>query len=72
MALLRYARATAGGGQTEKINYVDLMKRDIIEAIRIDDSHFLATEENGHVVVVPSLAPELAVRPHPSYLPKHN
>lgn len=41
--------------------YAELVKRDIFEPLGMNDSHFLATDANKHLVVVPSKAPEVAV-----------
>ena len=63
-ALLAYALATASAtadGQMGKVSYADLVKRDIFDPLGMNGSHFLATEANRHLVVVPSLAPEVAV-----------
>ncbi|KAI1793717.1 beta-lactamase/transpeptidase-like protein [Ganoderma leucocontextum] len=62
-ALLAYALAkasTTASGLSEKISYADLLKRDIFEPMGLNGSHFLATAANKHLVVVPSLAPEVA------------
>ncbi|EJF61945.1 beta-lactamase/transpeptidase-like protein [Dichomitus squalens LYAD-421 SS1] len=62
-ALLAYALAIASAtadGKTGKISYADLVKRDIFGPLGMNGSHFLATEANRHLVVVPSLAPEVA------------
>ena len=75
MAFLGYPIATADGGADRedlKISYADLMKRDILEPMGMSDSHFLATEENRHIIMVLPLVPEVTVRPHPSHLPRHN
>ncbi|OJT02589.1 hypothetical protein TRAPUB_6853 [Trametes pubescens] len=40
--------------------FADLVKRDIFDPMGLNGSHFLATKENKHLVVVPSLAPEVA------------
>lgn len=49
-------------GSQEPSTYADLLKRDIFDKIGLNGSHFLTTKENKHLVVVPSKAPEVAVR----------
>lgn len=63
-ALLAYALASASStanGEASKIDYADLVKRDIFEPMGLNGSSFLFTEANKHLIVVPSLAPEVAV-----------
>ena len=63
-ALLAYALASASSiarGDPSKTTYADLVKRDIFEPMGLNGSSFLVTEGNKHLVVVPSLAPEVAV-----------
>ena len=71
MTPLKYALAAArsvADGEDSKISYADLMQRDVFEPIGMNDSHFLATDENKHLVVVPSLAPQVAVCTHSNLL----
>ncbi|RDX46309.1 beta-lactamase/transpeptidase-like protein [Lentinus brumalis] len=61
-ALLAYALASASSaasGDATKIHYADLLKRDIFEPMRLNGSSFSVTEANKHLIVVPSLAPEV-------------
>jgi CubicO group peptidase (beta-lactamase class C family) len=51
----------AAFGPNQPDNYADLAKRDIFEPMGLNGSHFLVTEANKHLVVVPSLGPEVAV-----------
>ncbi|KAI0738330.1 beta-lactamase/transpeptidase-like protein [Daedaleopsis nitida] len=63
VALLAYALAAASSastGDASKISYADLLKRDIFERMGMNGSSFLATEANKHLIVVPSLGPEVA------------
>ena len=48
-------------GHKEPGTYADLLRRDIFDPLGMNGSHFLATDANKHLVVVPSLTPELAV-----------
>jgi CubicO group peptidase (beta-lactamase class C family) len=49
-------------GPKEPSSYAELLKRDIFDPLGLNGSHFLTTDGNKHLVVVPSLAPEVAVR----------
>ncbi|KAI0079040.1 beta-lactamase/transpeptidase-like protein [Panus rudis PR-1116 ss-1] len=62
-ALLGMALAAASSkaaGDETVISYADLIQRDIFDPMGLNGSHFLATEENKHLVVVPSVGPEVA------------
>lgn len=61
LGLALAATSSAANEHASVISFADLMKRDIFEPMGLNGSHFLATEENKHLVVVPSLAPEVAV-----------
>ncbi|KAJ6590024.1 beta-lactamase/transpeptidase-like protein [Mycena vulgaris] len=58
LALLEADRAARNA--TESISYADLLQRDIFGPLGMNGSHFLASEANKNLVVVPSLAPEIA------------
>ncbi|KAJ7643236.1 beta-lactamase/transpeptidase-like protein [Mycena rosella] len=58
LALLEADRAARNA--TESMSYADLVKRDIFDPLGMNGSHFLTSEVNKHLVVVPSLAPEVA------------
>ncbi|KAJ7506556.1 beta-lactamase/transpeptidase-like protein [Mycena galericulata] len=47
-------------GPEEPASYAALIKRDIFDPLGMNGSHFLTTDTNKHLVVVPSLAPEVA------------
>lgn len=64
VALLSYALAAASSaspGDASKISYADLLKRDICDPMGMNGTSFLATEANKHLIVVPSLGPEVVV-----------
>ena len=64
IALLAYALASASSaatGDASKISYADLVRRDIFEPMGLNGSSFSVTEANKHLIVVPSLAPEVVV-----------
>lgn len=61
LGLALAAVSSAADGDASVITFADLVKRDIFEPMGLNGSHFLATDENKHLVVVPSLAPEVAV-----------
>lgn len=61
LGLALAAASSAADGDASVITFTDLVKRDIFEPMGLNGSHFLATDENKHLVVVPSLAPEVAV-----------
>ena len=48
-------------GVAPSISYADLLQRDVFGPMRLNGSHFLTTDANKHLVVVPSLGPEVAV-----------
>lgn len=60
LALVAANRAAYGTGEPD--TYAKLLKRDIFDPLALNGSHFLTTDENKHLVVVPSKAPEVAVR----------
>ncbi|KAI0350806.1 beta-lactamase/transpeptidase-like protein [Trametes cingulata] len=60
LGLALAAASSAAAGDAETISYADLVKRDIFGPMGLNGSHFLTTDENKHLVVVPSLAPEVA------------
>lgn len=68
LGLALAAASSAADGDAQTISYADLVKRDIFEPMGLNGSHFLATEKNKHLVVVPSLAPEVAVSPSIPYI----
>lgn len=49
------------GGDPVPETWDELVKRDIFDPVGMDSSHFLATEENRDLVVIPSLAPFVVV-----------
>lgn len=59
LALLEADRAARNA--TTSISYADLLQRDIFDPLQMNGSHFLASEANKDRIVVPSLAPEVAV-----------
>ena len=65
VALEAAARAASG----EALSYAELLQRDIFAPMRLNGSHFLTTAANKHLVVVPSVGPEVAVSAHPSPFP---
>ncbi|KAI9060772.1 beta-lactamase/transpeptidase-like protein [Trametes sanguinea] len=54
------AASSIANGDKSTISYADLLKRDLFEPLGMNGSHFLTTEKNKHLVVVPSIAPEVA------------
>ncbi|CDO72016.1 hypothetical protein BN946_scf184943.g51 [Trametes cinnabarina] len=52
------AASRVADGNQSRISFADLMKRDVFEPMGLNGSHFLATAENRHLVVVPSIAQE--------------
>lgn len=71
MALVAANRAASKDPAHEPDSYADLVRRDIFEPLGMNGSHFLTTAHNKDVVVVPSLAPEVAVRPPTVNTPAH-
>lgn len=63
LGLALAAASSASSGDASVVNYAELLKRDVFEPLGMNGSHFLTTEANKHLVVVPSLAPVVAVRP---------
>ncbi|KAJ7496750.1 beta-lactamase/transpeptidase-like protein [Mycena latifolia] len=58
LALLEADRAARNA--TESLSYADLLQRDIFDPLGMTGSHFLTSEANKKLIVVPSLAPEVA------------
>ena len=65
IALVAANRAASARPAAEPASYAALLQRDVFAPLGMNGSHFLATQENKHAVVVPSLAPEVAVRVSP-------
>ena len=61
--LLGLALAAAGSvlNGSATLSYAELLQRDVFEPMGLNGSHFLTTAENRHLVVVPSVGPEVAV-----------
>jgi len=59
MALVAANRAASKDPAKEPTTYAELVRRDLFDTIGMNDSHFLATEANKHLVVTPSFAPEV-------------
>ncbi|TFK92334.1 beta-lactamase/transpeptidase-like protein [Polyporus arcularius HHB13444] len=55
VALAEAASAAYG----TKLNHAELLKRDIFEPLGMNGSHFLATDANKHMVVVPSFEQDI-------------
>ena len=62
LALVAANRAASKTPLKEPTVYADLLKRDLFDPMGMNGSHFLTTEANKHLVVVPSFAPEVVVR----------
>ncbi|KAI0648780.1 beta-lactamase/transpeptidase-like protein [Trametes meyenii] len=60
LGLALAAASSAALGDTRAISYADLLKRDVFDPMGLNGSHFLTTDENKHLVVVPSVGPEVA------------
>ncbi|KAL5508717.1 hypothetical protein ACEPAG_4802 [Sanghuangporus baumii] len=60
LGLALVAANRAAFGHKEPTTFADLLKRDIFDALGMNGSHFLTTETNKHLIVAPSLAPEVA------------
>ncbi|KAI0324709.1 beta-lactamase/transpeptidase-like protein [Cubamyces sp. BRFM 1775] len=60
LGLALAAASSAATGDSPVISYAELLKRDVFEPLGMNGSHFLTTEANKHLVIVPSLAPEVA------------
>jgi CubicO group peptidase (beta-lactamase class C family) len=63
LALVAANRAASKNPNIEPTEYAELLKRDLFDPMGLNGSHFLTTEANKHLVVAPSLAPEVVVRP---------
>lgn len=64
VGLLGLALAAASAravGNESVMTYADLLQRDIFDLMGLNGSHFLTTQENKHLVVAPSIGPEVAV-----------
>jgi len=60
LGLTMVAANRAAFGPHQPDNYADLVKQDIFEPMGLNGSHFVTTEANKHLIVAPSLAPEVA------------
>jgi len=60
VALVAANRMAASAEAEEPTTYAELIKRDVFDPMGLNGSHFLATEENKHLLVVPSFSPEIA------------
>ncbi|OCH90269.1 beta-lactamase/transpeptidase-like protein [Obba rivulosa] len=60
LALVVANRLASEDPSHEPDSYAALLKRDIFDPMGLNGSHFLTTEQNRHLVVVPSLGPEVA------------
>ncbi|OCH88785.1 beta-lactamase/transpeptidase-like protein [Obba rivulosa] len=60
LALVAANRAASQDPSHEPETYAELVKRDLFDPMGLHGSHFLATAENKHRVVVPSMEPEVA------------
>ena len=63
MALVAANRMASKVPNKEPATFADLAARDIFVPLGMNGSHFLATEKNKQHIVVPSLAPGVAVSP---------
>jgi len=54
------AASNVAAGESSVGSYADLLQRDVFGPMGLNGSHFLTTEANKHLIVVPSLAPEVA------------
>lgn len=61
IALVAANRAASKNPTQEPTEWAQLIQRDVFDAMGLNGSHFLTTEANKHLVVTPSLAPEVAV-----------
>lgn len=62
LGLALAAASSAASGEPSVLPYADVMKRDVFDPMGLNGSHFLATDANRHLIVVPSVEPDLAVR----------
>lgn len=62
MTLVAANRMASKNPDQEPSTYAELLSRDIFQPLNMNGSHFLATDENRHAVVVPSVHPEVTVR----------
>ncbi|KAJ7781723.1 beta-lactamase/transpeptidase-like protein [Mycena maculata] len=60
LGLALVAANRIANGPREPSSYATLLERDIFDPLGLNGSHFLTTDNNKHLVVVPSLAPEVA------------
>ncbi|KAL1941009.1 hypothetical protein VTO73DRAFT_7645 [Trametes versicolor] len=60
LGLALAAASSAASGDASTMSYADLLKRDIFDPMGLNGSHFLTTDANKHLVVVPSVGPEVA------------
>lgn len=61
LGLAMVAASRKAFGPKEPVAYSDLLKRDVFDALGMNGSHFLTTDQNKDSIVIPSLAPEVAV-----------
>ena len=54
-------RMASSDPSREPTEYAELVKRDVFEPMGLNGSHFLATEENKHLLVIPSFESNMAV-----------
>ncbi|PSR83958.1 hypothetical protein PHLCEN_2v5562 [Hermanssonia centrifuga] len=59
LALVAANRMASEHPEREPHTYAALLKRDIFDPMRLNGSHFLTTDENKDIVVIPSIAPEV-------------
>lgn len=62
LVLVAANRMGSSSPRREPANYAELVKRDVFAPMGLNGSHFLATEENKHLLVVPSFESSIAVR----------
>lgn len=68
LALVAANRAASKNPDKEPTEYAALLQRDLFDPMGLNGSHFLANEDNKHLLVTPSYAPEVVVRLIPSHL----
>ncbi|EMD41338.1 hypothetical protein CERSUDRAFT_101835 [Gelatoporia subvermispora B] len=60
VALVAANRMASKNPSQEPDTYAALLKRDIFDPLGLNGSHFLTTDQNKNLIVVPSLGPEVA------------
>ncbi|KAL1941017.1 hypothetical protein VTO73DRAFT_7653 [Trametes versicolor] len=60
LGLALAAASSAASGEPSVLSYADVMKRDVFDPMGLNGSHFLAADANKHLIVVPSVEPDLA------------